>query len=83
MRPRTAHKQHNKRAIATTQSTRANRWCLSEQPMDSMDSSSGDDFEVFDDKPLTRTGIPKMVEAAMYQFPSIPKEGANWQRPED
>jgi len=39
-----------------------------EQPADEV-SSRYSDSEVFDDAPLTKTDIPKIVEAVMSQFP--------------
>jgi len=43
-------------------------------------SSSDSDGEVFDDAPLTRADIPKIVEAVMSQFP---KEGGDESEQDD
>jgi len=52
------------------QSSRAKRWRQPEQPTDDGDSGSEEEGEVFDDAPLTRADIPKIVEAVMSKFPN-------------
>ena len=53
---------------------RAKRQCVCGQPKLDSSTSSGDDSEVFDEVPLTRADIPKIVEAVMNQFSSDPRE---------
>ena len=53
---------------------RAKRQRVRGQPELDSSTSSGDDSEVFDEVPLTRADIPKIVEAVMNQFSSDPRE---------
>ena len=53
---------------------RAKRQRVRGQPEMDSSTSSGDDSEVFDEVPLTRADIPKIVEAVMNQFSSDPRE---------
>ena len=75
--PRTTRstQRTTKRTNTTAQSSpRAKRQRVRGQPEPDSSTSSEDDSEVFDDAPLTRADIPKIVEAVMNQFSSAPRE---------
>jgi len=50
--------------------THAKRRCQPEPPTGDDHSGSEDEGKVFDDAPLTRADIPKIVEAVMNKFPN-------------
>ena len=59
-----------KRASTLDRSTHAKRWRQPESPTGDDHSGSEDKGKVFDDAPLTRADIPKIVEAVMSKFPN-------------
>ena len=62
--------KQRKRASTSDRSTRAKRRRQPDPPTDDDHSGSEDEGEVFDDAPLTRADIPKIVEAVMSKFPN-------------
>jgi len=55
---------------ASSKSPRAKRRSPRQQPRDDHSSLSENDGDGFDDTPLTRADIPKIVEAVINQFPT-------------
>jgi len=70
--------EYPKRSRRSNTTSTSKRQCVREQPDEV--SSSNSDGEVYDDAPLTRANIPKIVEAVMSQFP---KEGGDESEQDD
>ena len=69
-----ATQKWTKRSNATAHLPRAKRQRLREQ---SPSTSEDEEGEVFDDAPLTKADIPKIVEAVMNQFPKESDDSQN------
>jgi len=67
---RSTQTKRKRSTAATSKTPRAKRPNPREQQTDEDSSLSEDDGEGFDDTPLTRADIPKIVKAVINQFPT-------------